>query len=97
MTLVEAKNYLDPEGSIVVSAALLADVVLGKLNAGEDVTISLLGLRGLPSSYFNTILLPLVEAVGIAAVRQRVRFQIESEVQRQVFQRSLDAVAKSVA
>jgi hypothetical protein len=97
MVTLEATHFLDPDGSIIGSASLMGQAAWEKLQAGEDVRISLVGLKGLPSSYFNIVLLRLIEALGVDAVRHRVTFQFASAAQKQMFQRSYDAVAKSVA
>jgi len=97
MTLLKADSFTDPNGSIVRTALSLADASLVKLQAGDDVQISLDGMRGLPSSFYNTLLLRLIQALGVEAVRRRVTFQFDSNPQREMYQKSLDAVTKSVA
>jgi STAS-like domain of unknown function (DUF4325) len=97
MIIIQAKDHLDAQGLSRESASLLADAVVARLNDGADVEISLSGLNGMPSSYFNVVLLRIMREFGVDAINRRVKFQFDTEVQRQVFQRSFDAAAKSVA
>jgi STAS-like domain of unknown function (DUF4325) len=95
--VLEAKEFLDPQGLIVESASLLSKAVISHLAQGQDVTISLSQVRGISSSYFNIILGDVVAGFGADVIGRRVIFQFDSEPQRQVFQRSLDSLTKPVA
>jgi len=96
MEKIEAKSHLHPEGYIVESANLLADAVLEFLRSQSEVEISMIGMRGTSSSYFNTIIQRIVQEIGVEAMERRVKFIFDSNAQREIFGRSLAAVTKSV-
>jgi hypothetical protein len=88
MMIAEAKDYLDSNGLIVESASLLAEAVISRLQKEQEVEISLAGIHGTSSSYFNTILRTLVEVEGLENVSRRVKFRFDSKAQEHVFGRS---------
>lgn len=95
---MEAKNHLDPRGLIVESAVVLADALSRELRQGADqIELSFVGLRGIPSSYFNVLLLRLIGEFGVEAINRRVNFKFDTDIQQQVFHRSFDAASKSAA
>jgi hypothetical protein len=94
---VEAKQFVAPSGSIVESAALLGDEVNARLRGAELVRVDLSGLRGLSSSYFNTLLQRVVPMTGIEDFPRRVELVFDSAAQEQVFARSMDFLKRSVA
>lgn len=95
MLEVRAADYRDPSGSIVGSGEAVAAVVAQKLAAGEDVLVTFAGLRGLPSSYYNSILRVICDQQGLAAIGTRVRFHFETPAQEFVFKQSLAAFSAS--
>ena len=82
-------------GSIVDSGIALANEIVGKLRAGESITVTFAGMRGLPSSYFNPVLKAVKANLGLDVIGQRLTFDFVSPAQQSVFNRSLDAVRKS--
>ena len=94
MTCVEATAFLDPQGLIVASASRLADAILEHLQGEDEVVVSMAGIRGASSSYFNTVLLRVVEVLGDQAVH-RIRFQFTTKAQEQIYRRSLDCVTNA--
>ena len=80
------------QGSIVQSGTALANEIVGKLRAGEEITVSFSGMRGLSSSYFNTVLNAVKASLGLDVIGQRLIFDFVSAAQQAVFNRSLDAV-----
>ncbi len=69
---------------------------MANLNDGNDIEVVLAGIRGIPSSYFNVILLRLLDDFGVEQVKNRVTFRFDTDVQRMVFQRSFDAASKAL-
>ena len=59
--------------------------------------MSLAGLKGLPSSYFNPILRAVREALGLTPLQRRLRFEFDSPAQELVYERSLRAVQTEAA
>jgi hypothetical protein len=94
---IEAFDNLDPSGRIVPSAERLATAVLQALQTNGGVEISLAGLRGVPPTYFNIVLLGVGSQLGSEAIMSRVKFLFTNDAQRHIYQRSLDAVIASLA
>lgn len=97
MASIIATEFVNPQGLIVESGLLLAARISAALTAGEAVEVSLAGMRGLSSSYFNVILGTLVEGFGLPAIENRVRFVFDSQAQQQTYRRSLDSFKRAVA
>ena len=92
-----ARDHLDPGGSIVLSARLFGGLVARHLASGSVVRVSFADVRGLASSYFNELLHMIVEVLGTTHFSDRVQFDFDSPVQRQVCERSLAALHQSAA
>jgi hypothetical protein len=75
----------------VESAGVVADAVVVYLADHDEVVVDLSGVRGVPSSFFNVLLLRVAEAFGAAALDSRVRFTLDSDAQQDVLNRSLSA------
>ena len=88
---VVATEHLDPDGSVVKSGIALADVALRTLEQDGTVRISLKGLKGASSSYFNVFLRRIEEGCGLAEIGRRIKLEFGSNVQETVFQRSFDS------
>jgi hypothetical protein len=99
MAVIEATQFLHPRGLIVDSASLLAKEAISRLRSEPEIEISLVGINGTSSSYFNTILRTLLQAEGLdlAAVSRRVKFRFESKAQEHVFLRSWQSVSAEAA
>jgi hypothetical protein len=95
--IIQARHFLDPEGRIVESAALLADEVVRQLASHNTVTVDLRELRGLSSSYFNVLLQRVSQVTTLAEFPTRVQLLFDSTAQQQVFNRSLDRANRTVA
>lgn len=93
MLLLKASDYVSD--SIVNSGIALANEIFGKLRAGESITVTFAGMRGLPTSYFNPVLKAVKANLGLDVIGQRLTFDFVSPAQQSVFNRSLDAVRKS--
>jgi hypothetical protein len=95
---VDAREFIDPQGSIVESARLLGLQVQQVVKSRQQpVEISLLGMKGLSSSYFNLLLRMLIEVTGVDQVRDRVRWRFDSPLQKSVFERSWSVISKEAA
>ena len=88
---VLATEHLDPDGSVVKSGIALADVTLRTLEQSGTVRISLKGLKGASSSYFNVFLRRIEEECGVAEIGRHIKLEFGSKVQEMVFQRSFDS------
>ena len=88
---VVATEHLDPGGSVVRSGIALADATLRALEEGDIVRISLKGLKGASSSYFNVFLRRIEEECGLEEIGRHILLEFGSGVQEMVFQRSLQS------
>ena len=86
---IQAIDFTVQDEKLVDSAERLAEAIIDSLEAHERVVVSLKGLRGVSSSYFNVILRNLVSSIDLAAVEERTEFQFDSLAQEMVYQRSL--------
>ncbi|HMO25610.1 MAG TPA: hypothetical protein PKB10_05025 [Tepidisphaeraceae bacterium] len=91
MHTVNAKDYRDLQGLIVSSAERLSESIIPWIRDEEAVRVSMDGLFGVSSTYFNTVLLAVRDACGDGAVQQ-LEFQFTSDIQRDVYERSRDAI-----
>jgi hypothetical protein len=62
------------------------------VRAGSPVLIKLAGVRGVSSSFFNTLVQQLIAELGAEVVESMVALEYETETQRQIALRSLNAV-----
>ncbi len=85
---IVASEHVDPEGSVVKSGIVLADATLRALEENDTVTISLKGLKGASSSYFNVFLRRIEEECGLAEIEDHIHLEFGSKIQEMVFQRS---------
>jgi len=92
-----ATDYLDSEGSAVNSAIALANAVVDALNTDVDVVeVSLVGLKGAASSYFNVFLRRVDEACGLDGALEHVRMRFGSRVQEMMYRASMDALKRGI-
>lgn len=94
---IEAAAYLEPSGRFITSAERLASAIVLALQSASNIQVSFSNLRGLPSGYFNTVLLCVANESGNDALERRLTFVFENDAQRDTFQRSMRAVLNSLA
>ena len=88
---IAASDYVDPNGSVVKSGIMLADAAVKALEEHGCVRISLKGLKGASSSFFNVFLRRIEEECGLAEIGDHLLLEFGSKVQEMVFQRSFDS------
>ncbi|MGP1345291.1 MAG: hypothetical protein ACTS3F_01305 [Phycisphaerales bacterium] len=89
-------DHLTPDRSVLDIAESIAAEIIHILDAGQsEVEVDLGGMRGVPSSFFNLLLLRIGERFGAAAI-DRIKFGFRSPLQERVYQRSLHAVRASL-
>ncbi len=71
-------------------------LVLAHLEAGRMAVVSLEGLRGVASSFFNVLLDKVVARWGLAGL-DRIEFRCETPTQTAVLERSLKSVRSGAA
>jgi hypothetical protein len=94
-TTIRAADHVRPGASIVATAEAVSRAVVDALRFGGGAQVDLSGMRGVPSTFFNVILLGAVNAVGLDAVDRHLEFVFETRAQHEVFDRSLKAVRES--
>lgn len=90
--MIRALDYCPPEASPVESAQRLAQHVLECLQSGHSVVISMDGLLGASSSFFNVIFATLRDSVGAKLTDERLSFAGLGPTQALVESRSRRAV-----
>ncbi|MCA9287702.1 MAG: hypothetical protein KDA05_03905 [Phycisphaerales bacterium] len=90
-TLVKAVDFVEQEGSVVESAARIGQRVAQALRAGHRVVLCLRGVRGVSSSFFNVVLASVSEATSGDVASDRFVVETDSQTQRMVYERSLQA------
>jgi hypothetical protein len=88
MNSLSAANHLDTLGSITQSAANFADALIHALKTKTTIEADMSGLYGIPTTYFNVLLLELRNA----GKTERVIFKFRNKVQQNVYQLSCDAI-----
>lgn len=83
-------------GSAIDGGAKLAEVVIAHINRGGRVRVSFAGLRGLPSSFYNVLLMRILERSDGRDLDAVVEFEFDSRPQEEIFQRSRDRVIQTM-
>ena len=95
MDPIEVSKLADPAESVIDSAERVAGVIGERLRRAETpVIVSMRGMRGVPSAFFNAILVLVRSQFGETGL-QAVRFEFDSELQRSTFDRALSAARKA--
>lgn len=88
---LNAKDFIDTDASVVQSAASIAAEASRLLATGDDVVISVHGVRGVSSSFFNVILSAVAQVVRDHVNTGRFSVETETATQKFIYQRSFDA------
>lgn len=95
--VVRGLDHVDPGGSIVGSGLVLAEAIITAIDVSGRVEVDLTDIKGASSSYFNVLLLRLQEAGQLGALEKRVAFRFGSDIQDQVYRKSLAALQRKLA
>lgn len=87
-------NYVRDGSAVVDTATEIADVAAAALLRGSSVIVSLRGVRGISSSFFNVLLATVYAKCPQASAGDRFVIETETETQRQVLLRSVQAVQR---
>lgn len=93
---IDGAQFVAPDRGVVDSAKQLAGMVINALNSSPKVIVSLSGIRGLSSSFFNTLLSDVASVHGVSSLYDRLDFAFDSNAQKMIFDRSFAAVTRSV-
>lgn len=91
VTKIDAKGFVDEARPVVECAELVAEEVSRLLRTGACVVLSVRGVRGVSSSFFNVVLSAVAEALGSDFGGGRFDVETETKTQRMIYQRSLQA------
>lgn len=89
---IVAKQLLLPRDTATDAAARVAARVVDAFRSSETVTVDFQGLRGVASSYFNTLFRTVGEAIGCKRMQEGLSLRYESDAQRAIGDRSWTAV-----
>lgn len=89
-----AKDFIQHNRPVVECAVKLAAEVERLLASGQNVVVSVHGVRGVSSSFFNVILSAIDRTIPPDQVDVRFKMNLETVTQRLVYQRSLEAWRK---
>lgn len=92
--VIQAVDHLAPDESIVRSGIALADAVLHALEDRQKVAVSFKGIKGASSTYFNVFLRRIQEGYGLKALDEQIQLEFGSNVQRMIYDRSLQAIER---
>jgi hypothetical protein len=90
-TVIVARDFVDEKLSVVESAGLVARRVVEALQSGESVVVSVRGLRGVSSSFFNVLLDAAEKALGSKLDNGQFTVETETTTQRTIYDRSYAA------
>jgi len=88
---INATDYIQPHLSVVDCAIEIGRVVTKVLKEGGSVRLSFRGVRGVSTSFCNVIIAAVADALGGRPTSDRFDVDIDSALQRQVYQRSFQA------
>lgn len=92
--VIRAVDHLAADESVVRSGVALADAVIKALDSVDSMTVSFAGLKGASSSYFNVFLRRIQEGCGVAELGGHIRLEFGSNIQKMIYDRSLEALGK---
>jgi hypothetical protein len=93
--LIEVSTIYDPTQPVETIGMAVANRIVDALQSvpqDESVRVSLAGVRGAGSSFYNVVLRGVEKWVGMQALETRVRFEFDLKPQEFVFGQSLRAL-----
>jgi len=90
-TIVVGSILTDVRLPAPVDAERVAADVIGALNRGENVTLDFQGIEGLTTAFATVLFRTLFASFTPEVIRARVHFRLQSQLQREVMQRSVQA------
>jgi hypothetical protein len=94
--LISTIDLLDPNEGVVETAQEVAARVVAIQEQGHVAKVSLKGIKGVSSSFFNEILHALRITVAVPAPWDQLSFEFDSELQQKVYDRSRAAFLRSL-
>ncbi len=89
--VVQSSSFIDGTRPVVECAGKIADDVVLLLDQNKRVVLSVRGVRGVSSSFFNVILSRIRDAVGARIEPTRFTVDTDTQTQRLIFERSMKA------
>ena len=96
---INVTNIIRDHPQITDSAIVAARQVVEAIQQNQfPITISLQGVRGVPSSFFNALLFEIHQAAGLKHFQNnQIRFEFDAPSQEAIFNRSFKAFSESIA
>jgi len=92
---LNAADFIDTSASVLESANAIGREAARILRDGGCVVLSVRGVRGVPSSFFNVVLSLVAEALANDFSDGRFAVETDTKTQRMVYERSLEAVSRA--
>lgn len=87
-----AKDFLRPDETVVQGADRIAAEIARHHSVGTPVVLSVRGVRGLSSSFFNVVLAAVASGGPGHLGPDWFKVETDTQVQRDIFERSLRAI-----
>lgn len=91
---ISVKDYVDERRPVIECARQVGDIAAAHLRSGGSVVLSVAGVRGVSSSFFNVILSAVAEALRNDFSDGRFDVELETPTQRLVYLRSRAALIR---
>ena len=88
---IDAASYAQDDRPVLECAERVAVETHRILATGANVVVSVRGLRGVSSSFFNVILAKVAASLPAQSIATRFSVDTDTETQRFIFERSLQA------
>ena len=92
-SVIRALEFCGDDQGIVESAGRVAAAILEAAGSAPVVTVSMAGMSGIPSSFFNVVLGEVAAGMGVEQLRRRLVVTDLSSLQSRIFERSLSALS----
>jgi hypothetical protein len=93
---IHSKDFVVLDRPVVDCARVIGQEASRFLRSGAKVVVSVRGIRGVSSSFFNVILAAVADATAGVIDADRFVVETETETQRIVYERSLTALRESL-
>ena len=94
---INAKDFIDESKPVIDAANAIGAKAAAQLRAGGSVIVSVLGVRGVSSSFFNVILSAVAPILHNDFSDERFVVETETKTQSMILKRSIDALSPRAA
>lgn len=90
--IINAKDFIDESRPVIDAARAIGDQAAAILRTGASVVVSVHGVRGVSSSFFNILLSCVSDPLKNDFSDGRFAVQTETKTQDMIYRRSLAAI-----